>query len=169
MVILFNCSVFQLSSCLTAVGQYHQSSALKVKLFYNFNDHLKFPFLSITLGFVSWCTYKTSLSQTHSQGPWCLTVDLPLRFFQELSVMDDTVLQTHRVNPKLIQVILLANGRPFIKTISYAWTALTCTACAYIVNENQTLRIIFSKSLKNSVNIDEKKKCHCKTSGLIST
>lgn len=28
--------------------------------------------------------------------------------------MDDTVLQTHRVNPKLIQVILLANGRPFI-------------------------------------------------------
>lgn len=28
---------------------------------------------------------------------------------RELSVMDDTVLQTHRVNPKLIQVILLAN------------------------------------------------------------
>ena len=27
--------------------------------------------------------------------------------------MDDTVLQTHRVNPKLIQVILLANGKPF--------------------------------------------------------
>ena len=24
--------------------------------------------------------------------------------------MDDTVLQTHRVNPRLIQVILLANG-----------------------------------------------------------
>ena len=34
--------------------------------------------------------------------------------------MDDTVLQTHRVNPKLIQVILLANGRPFIETICYA-------------------------------------------------
>ena len=33
--------------------------------------------------------------------------------------MDDTVLQTHRVNPKLIQVILLANGRPS-KRICYA-------------------------------------------------
>ena len=29
---------------------------------------------------------------------------------QELSVMDDTVLQTHRVNPRLVQVMLLANG-----------------------------------------------------------
>lgn len=35
---------------------------------------------------------------------------MSLLVLQELSVMDDTVLQTHRVNPRLVQVVLLANG-----------------------------------------------------------
>ena len=74
---------------------------------------------------------KKSLSLSHSQGPRCLAIDLlPLfYFFQELSVMDDTVLQTHRVNPKLIQVILLANGRPFIKEFIMLEQAILVFMC----------------------------------------
>lgn len=104
--------------------------------------------------------YISTVSQLVSMLTTCSYWPTPISF-QELSVMDDTVLQTHRVNPKLIQVILLANGRPFIKTICYAWIA-SCTVHAYIVNESQTL--------KHSVNIkwEVLKKCQMREGEVMS-
>ena len=58
--------------------------------------------------------------------------------------MDDTVLQTHRVNPKLIQVILLANGRSFVKSnflIFLNCFDVYCTHACNVVNETLALRI----------------------------